>query len=171
GNDKFPNNWKCYTHACEKQWGKSLVSLTRALLNQNGNKYNTTHTVEFLLKFLNKDISQLGIEITDKEKQDFIRRSRILNGSNTENVTLLRREDVKKELIIPPKQYLDKGYSKEVLKKHLIGYCPKKGREMSYRIVAPIFDEKNKFCIACTGRTIFPQCTKCKKYHFGTDCQ
>src|SRR4029078_7488580 len=83
----------------------------------------------------------------------------------------LKRDDIKKELIVPAKRYLDKNYSQDTLIRYLVGDCVKKGKQMSNRTVIPIFDNDNKWMIGCTGRSIFPKCDKCKKHHFGDDCK
>ena len=62
------------------------------------------------------------------------------------------RSYVLNELDIPSKYYIDRGFSKDVLIKHDIGYCTKKGL-MYKRNVIPVYNHFFTGMIGCSGRS------------------
>lgn len=171
-SDTYPPNWKCYTNHCQQTYGKSLIGLVRGLLYQKeGQKYTFYKTVKFIEKFLGKGLDKLELEYLDKEKEKYIQQARLLYQDEKLSPILLARDEVKKYLLIPARQYLDRGYSPEILKKFDVGYCANKGRQLSHRIIFPIYESGHKYCVGASGRTIFPLCSKCKLYHYGGDCK
>jgi len=72
-------------------------------------------------------------------------------------------------LTIPAQYYLDRGFTANTLDKYDIGLCTKPGREMSNRVVVPIYDMDHKHMIGCSGRSIFEKCEMCKCFHNQAD--
>lgn len=165
--------WTCYTHHCEKEFGKNLISLVRGLLSheqfgwtdKNDKKIGFNDTISWILRFFKTDISTLKIYSVpdfDANKQDAI-----LNKKLKENKPIITREQVRKKLRIPAEYLLSRGYRKDIIDSYDIGLCTEKYKPMSNRIVVPIYDDNHKYMVSCLGRSIFDECPKCKLYHSG----
>jgi len=175
--ESYRGNWKCRTHNCEKLFKGSILGFIRGILSTS--KYNWSkdgdktcsfqETIEFVTKFLKKDLSDIKISPLTKNKQQFS--SAINNIStttikpNNKSATYATREVVKKNLVIPAPYFLNRGFSKEILDKYDVGFCDRPNREMSGRVVAPIYDNDHQFMIGCTGRSIFEKCSLCSCFH------
>jgi 5S rRNA maturation endonuclease (ribonuclease M5) len=70
------------------------------------------------------------------------------------------REKLRSMLEFPAKYYIDRGYSENILDKYDVGLYNKRNR-----IVVPVYDDKYTYVAGFLGRSIFPQCDKCKKWH------
>jgi len=174
--DSYRGNWKCRTHNCDQIFRGSILGFIRGVLSTQ--KYDWVKTgdktasfeeaVEFATSFLKKDLSSIKICNKDREKQNFTNVVNYLNKSvNTENSKITRR-DIVQSLQIPSNYYSTTAadlFSVEILKKYDIGECFNPDREMYNRAVAPIYDRDYKFMVGCTGRSIFPKCSKCEYYH------
>jgi 5S rRNA maturation endonuclease (ribonuclease M5) len=70
------------------------------------------------------------------------------------------RERVRDRLVIPSKNFLKRGFSREVLDAFDVGYS----REVGYDIV-PVYDAEGRKYVGCTGRSTRPYCETCRKHH------
>ena len=170
--DSYRGNWKCRTHSCEKVFKGSIIGFVRGLLSsQKGwsqpgdNTCSFAETINFISLFLNKDIKDIKISKVTKNKQQFANAiSNIVTPKNdTHNCPT--RNTIKYHLEIPARYYLDRNFSKEILIKYDIGYCNKKNKEMSDRIVVPVYDLDHEYMIGCSGRSIYEKCTICSCFH------
>lgn len=170
--DSYRGNWKCRTHSCEKIFKGSIIGFVRGLLSaQKGwsqpgdDTCSFAETINFISLFLNKDIKDIKISKTTKNKQEFANaiNNIIIPKSNTNNFPT--RKTIKYHLDIPAKYYLDRNFSEEILVKYDIGYCNKKNKEMSDRIVVPIYDIDHEYMIGCSGRSIYEKCNICSCFH------
>ena len=167
-------HYKCRTHQCEDIFGSSLISLVRGGLSQarynwkvNGDKEASfNETVEFLLKITEQDfgkINSLGTTL-DEDKLKF---SSLINNFTTPEVqnTGISIDLYRTKVEIPATYYLQRGYSIEVLDKYDVGTCKRHKRPLYQRAVVPIYDESGKIILGFSGRSIHPECSKCKHYH------
>ena len=167
-------HYKCRTHQCEDIFGSSLISLVRGGLSQarynwkiNGDKEASfNETVEFLLKITEQDfgkINSLGTNL-DEDKLKF---SSLINNFTTPEVqnTGISIDLYRTKVEIPATYYLQRGYSIEVLDKYDVGTCKRHKRSLYQRAVVPIYDESGKIILGFSGRSIHPECLKCKHYH------
>lgn len=151
GGTDLLGNWKCWTHNCQEGNCK-LLNFIQLMLSQDG-------PVSFYETLLwANDITDKVIVSDLPEVQEYH-----LIGTKS-------RAEVRKNLEIPAKYYLDRGYSKEILDKYDIGTCKTRGKQMFLRVVAPVYDDNFRF-VGCCGRTVQPKCPKCNLYHFeNRDC-
>ena len=167
-------HYKCRTHQCEDIFGSSLISLVRGGLSQarynwkvNGDKEASfNETVEFLLQITEQDfgkINSLGTNL-DEDKLKF---SSLINSFTTPEVqnTGISIDLYRNKVEIPATYYLQRGYSIEVLDKYDVGTCKRHKRSLYQRAVVPIYDESGKIILGFSGRSIHPECSKCKHYH------
>jgi hypothetical protein len=68
-------------------------------------------------------------------------------------------------LVIPASYYINRGFNPKTLDEYDVGYCNLEGKEMSGRIVVPVYDENYRYLTGCIGRSIYEECSKCKCYH------
>ena len=167
-------HYKCRTHQCENIFGSSLISLVRGGLSQARYNWKITgdkeasfnETVEFLLKITEQDfgkINSLGTNL-DEDKLKF---SSLINNFTTPEVqnTGISIDLYRNKVEIPATYYLQRGYSIEVLDKYDVGTCKRHKRPLYQRAVVPIYDESGKIILGFSGRSIHPECSKCKHYH------
>lgn len=139
-------NWRCWTHGCQND-NNNLLGFIQAVLSEN-EPVSFSETISWCLKHVDK----VATGTTTRQIEEYH-----LVGTKS-------RAEVRKELDIPAKYYLDR-YSPEILDKYDVGLCKSKGKQMFLRAVAPVYDDNFKF-VGCCGRTIQPKCKKCKLYHF-----
>lgn len=171
--ESYRGNWKCRTHNCEKIFKGSVIGFIRGILSHNNygwSKYGDKmcsfeEAIEYALKFIKKDLSDIKISKAEREKKQFTNVVNYLNKSVEKSSSLVTRDQIIKSLDIPAKYYLDRNYSSEILIKYDVGLCNKPGKEMSDKIVVPIYDNNHTYMVGCTGRSIYEKCCKCKGFH------
>jgi 5S rRNA maturation endonuclease (ribonuclease M5) len=159
-------NWACYTHHCEDAYGKGIFNFIRGLLERRYNKpQKMGHAIQWVEKFLNfKDDGSFDDE-GYKDKVDFIKMVRSLNTNNNHTETKIHRSSVLNNIEIPSQHFIDRGYSSEILRRYDVGTCKKKNKPMSGRIVVPVYDDNYEYMVGCVGRTVYPECILCNKWH------
>lgn len=172
--DSYRGNWKCRTHGCEKVFKGSIIGFVRGILSNQKLNWSKdgddvcsfTETIEFVTSFLKKDIKDIKISRVAKNKQQFTSAvSNISKSNHSINHSYTSRESVRKNLIIPATYYMDRGFSANILNKYDVGLCNKPNKEMSNRVVAPIYDDNHEYMVGCTGRSIFDKCSLCSSFH------
>lgn len=171
--DNYRGNWKCRTHGCEKIFKGSVIGFIRGVISKR--KYNWEkngdstcsfkEAVEFATSFIKKDLSSIKISKVEREKRQFTSVVNYLNNDQPTIKSVVKRSQVTKLLKIPAQYYLDRKYTPEVLTKYDVGLCDKEGKEMSNRVVVPIYDNNYEYMIGCSGRSIYEKCDKCKSFH------
>lgn len=167
-------NWVCYTRHCENQFKASIIGFVRGVLShqQHGWSGPSDKTVSFS-DTLNYICSFLGIKLRDvkgepetREKRQFTARMKAMLASPLARSSIaLSREVVRQHLIFPAQYYLSRGYSAEVLERFDVGLYRHQGRELSNRVVVPVYDDDGVAVIGFTGRSIFERCETCGFYH------
>ena len=165
-------NWKCRTHGCEKYFVSSVLGFIRGVLsNQNGwsdgqrdrdKVVSFEKTLEFAQNFVG-NVPLLENKDND-EKRAFAKQISIFAEKKV-NVGTLTRQDVRRGLSIPAQYYLNRGYDKSTLDEYDVGLCLTKNREMTDRIVVPVYDDEHKYMVGCTGRSQWEKCYKCSLHH------
>lgn len=177
--DNYRGNWKCRTHGCEKTFRGSIIGFIRGVLSAQKHNWSTdgdktctfAEAVDFATKFVGQNLDSYKIDSTVKEKNTFtqiIQNVTIKPEKHTKQIT---RKQAQSILKIPAEYYINRGYSAEILTKYDVGLCDRQNKEMSNRVVAPIYDDSHEFVIGCTGRSIFNKCDKCSLYHdYAVEC-
>lgn len=171
--DYYRGNWKCRTQGCEKIFKSSAIGFIRGVLSnkkyewqQPGDKIcSFAEAIDFASKFVGKKLNDYQVCDSSREKKNFTQIIKNVTNAPTNKKTLIDRAMVKKSLTIPSSYYIGRGYSEDILNKYDIGLCSTPNKEMSNRVVAPIYDNEYKYVVGCTGRSIFNKCDKCKSYH------
>jgi 5S rRNA maturation endonuclease (ribonuclease M5) len=174
--DNYRGNWKCRTHGCDKIFRSSIIGFIRGVLSSK--KYNWINdgdqtatfaeAIEFATKFVGQSLNDYKVDNETKEKKQFAQIIEKVTQKPEKLNLQITRNQVKSILKIPAQYYIDRGYSTKILEKYDIGLCDRPNKEMSNRVVAPIYDDNREFVIGCTGRSIFPKCPKCSLYHNDT---
>jgi 5S rRNA maturation endonuclease (ribonuclease M5) len=175
--DYYRGNWKCRTHNCEEIFKGSIIGFVRGVISSQ--KYGWTkdgdeacsfdEAVDFCLKFLKKNLKDIKISKTHKEKTQFTNLietvfDKNLSVKNTDN-NIINRDVIRKSLIMPCQYFIDRGFAPEVLDKYDVGLCNKPDKEMYQRAVVPIYNHDLTNMIGCTGRSIFEKCSSCNHFH------
>jgi 5S rRNA maturation endonuclease (ribonuclease M5) len=171
--DNYRGNWKCRTHGCDKIFRSSIIGFIRGILSNkkygwinDGDQTATfAEAIEFATKFVGQSLKDYKVDNATKEKKQFAQIIEKVTQKPEKLNLQITRNQVKGILKIPAQYYIDRGYSTKILEKYDIGLCDRPNKEMSNRVVAPIYDDNREFVIGCTGRSIFPKCPKCSLYH------
>lgn len=158
--DKRVGNFVCWTHHCEEKIGKSSYSLIKAILEDNlGRKISNQEAKDYISKIIGENLKLCSSTYNTAEKE--------FNPlDDTLNVKIeISVEDIDRSLK-PSKYFLSRGFSQDILKKFHVGFCDRKGSEMFYRSVVPVFDITESYMIGCIGRSINEECKICKTYHY-----
>lgn len=165
-------NWICTTRGCHSVFQPTLIGFIRGVLShqkynwqKKGDKFETfDDTLKFISDTLKIDLNKIEVNHEELEKKKFLAQTR-WNIPMAKDKPLIKRQDVQARLSNPPRYFIDRGFSKEVLAKYDVGYCNDASKEMYQRCVVPVYDEGYNYLVACLGRSIFEKCDKCKQYH------
>jgi 5S rRNA maturation endonuclease (ribonuclease M5) len=172
--DSYRGNWKCRTHGCEKCFKGSIIGFVRGLLSnrkhqwsEEGDKTCTfKETIDFVTSFLKKDLKDIKVSTEARNKNRFTNAvNQIKNTAKVDTTNCLTRNRIRGLLKIPAGYYINRGFTPAILDKYDIGLCDNPNREMSNRVVAPIYDPDYTYMIGCSGRSIFEKCDKCGCFH------
>jgi 5S rRNA maturation endonuclease (ribonuclease M5) len=137
--------------------------------NKSGDKaYSFEEAIAFAEKFLNQRLSDIKVDKKHIEKNNFTNYVSVICETKkieTEQKKLPTRSQIRKLLNIPSTYFINRGYSSEILDKYDVGDCLADNKEMSNRIVVPIYDNSYEHMVGCTGRSLFEKCDMCKHYH------
>jgi len=164
--------WHCWTAHCEEdiievngnqeKRGKDIVGLLRSLLEI---KHGKTFSRGQALKWYSQQFNVV-FNNEKNENYDYIKLGRLLSKERSIKSTDITRSLIRSKLKIPAQYFLDRGFSKETLDKYDVGLCTTPKKEMSYRVVVPIYDDFHKNMVGCVGRSTNQQCEKCGMYHY-----
>lgn len=171
--DDYKGNWICRTHHCEEIFQPSLIGFLRGILSVTEKKwskegdemYPFNQTLDFALKILKKDIKDLKVKTTDREKRIFTKNIQTISQVKEKSNHTITRDIIRKTLQIPAPYYLNRNFSEKILDKYDVGVCNNPNKEMYERVVVPIYDPEYSYMVGCTGRSIYEKCNKCHYYH------
>lgn len=171
--DAYRGNWKCRTHRCEDIFKGSIIGFVRGILSHQTHKWEKSgdkvcsfnETLKFCEQFTNTQLDNIQFNQTSQNKKKFTIAINALHHKKNLSDIKVKREQIRKSLIIPCEYYLNRGFSNDILNKYDVGLCDTFGKEMFSRAVVPIYDTHYKFMVGCTGRSIFNKCDKCESYH------
>jgi len=171
-NPGLRGNWQCRTHNCHNQYGKYFTGFIRGVLSsKNGYEATFNDVLKYLCQFTGTHLKDIKVDKNYEEQQSFIQVVNTLSNSNGVPENHIPRDKVQRNLAIPSKYYLERGYSKEILEKYDVGDCTDVSKRMRYRAVVPIYNDDRTHMIGCTGRSVFDKCSQCKGYHKpGREC-
>jgi 5S rRNA maturation endonuclease (ribonuclease M5) len=169
--DEVKGYWVCRTHHCEKKknqndrllYGSTIIGFVRGVLSEQRDRHvSYKDSVNFIVDFLGyKSLAEISKPDSETlERRKYISSMRSLRISPKQETSGWDREKIRSTLQIPSQYYIKRGYSKNVLEKYDVGLYEKKNR-----VVVPVYDDKYKYVAGFLGRSIFPQCEKCSKWH------
>lgn len=174
-------HWVCRSRHCEEHFKKTPLGLIRGLLSQqkyswldpSDKEASFPDTIKWVTSFLKVSLNNIKESDIELDKSKFAHRmSESSCYAKPENLLKIPRRNIVNNLHIPSDYYINRGYSKEILKKFDVGLSlnPTKPRFFE-RVVVPVYDSSGNFMVGCSGRSIWPFCIFCKQYHkFGRPC-
>lgn len=152
--EKSKGNWVCWTHSCEKDFGKNIVGFVRGVLSSKHHKEVSFYSaINYCLSFLDKKLIDIKEEKIPESIYNNVRMAEIFTRKPEKIDLQIPREKVLESLEIPSKYYLNRGYLSETLVAFDVGECYNPSRQMRNRAVVPIYDEDYKY-IGCVGRSL-----------------
>lgn len=164
--------WQCTSRHCDTVFKPTIIGFIRGVLShqkydwrKKGDKFESfDDTLKFISEVLKIDLNKIEVSHEELEKKRFLAQTR-WNIPMVKDKPLIKRQDVQKKLSNPPRYFIDRGFSADLLKKYDVGYCNDPSKEMYQRCVVPVYDEGYNYLVACLGRSIFEKCSKCKQFH------
>lgn len=165
-----PGYWRCNSKKCHTKFAANIIGFTRGVLShrkygwqQKGDKQvGFDATINFLMKFIGKEL-KINYEAIDKKK--FCQEVQMYAKPKPKEQAGVNRNLVRSYLNIPAKEYLNRGYSGEILNKYDVGtFKSDVSHKLKDRIIVPVYDDKFML-VGVQGRSIQPLCKKCELYH------
>ena len=145
--------WFCNTHGCHNHSPKGPLGLIECLLANSG-----------------KDVDVFLAEFFTKRPPKPPTRN-VSRATTTKKDTLkLEPAAFLKEIECPATYYLNRGFDAEILSRYYVGFYPKKYRQLSNRVLVPIFDDVGRYIVGCTGRSLYDKCLVCGGFHPAGTC-
>lgn len=170
--ESVPGYWVCRSHHCERIFKPTIIGFTRGVLShqqgweKSGQPMVTfAATLNWLTKFVGQELSSIKIDPDEVERRRFAAQVHTLTKTQIVPGHSLTSQDVRQNLKIPARFFLERGFSPEILDKYDVGLCDKQGKEMSGRVVVPVYDDKKLWLVGCLGRSTYPECSRCETYH------
>tara|TARA_Y100001937_G_scaffold116181_1_gene167836 strand:- start:5383 stop:6528 length:1146 start_codon:yes stop_codon:yes gene_type:complete len=171
--DDVRGYWVCRTHHCEKKksendrllYGSTIIGFVRGVLSHRkgeGEFVTYKEAIDAMLDFLGYE-SIKEVKKPDSaslERRKYVSSMKKLSLAPKQANSGWSREKLRSTLEIPCNYYLQRGYSKEVLDKYDVGLYNKRNR-----VVVPVYDDAYKYVTGFLGRSIWPQCESCGKWH------
>lgn len=143
-------NWRCWTHNCHEQYGKSLKGFISGVLSfRSGSDIKQSEVA----KFLKNNKIELEKTSYDYEKIKINKRNNIFLPVKDKNTKKVDRAYIRSNITIPSPYFLNRGFSAEILDKFDVGDSNQEGKMMYNRAVVPVYDINNEYA-GCCGRTI-----------------
>lgn len=151
---KTKGNWVCWTHSCERDYGKNIIGFIRGVLShKTGKECSFYGALNYALSFLNKKLIDIKEEKIPESIYNNMKMIEIFSRK-PEKVDLgIPRDKVLQSLEIPSEYYIKRGYLPETLVAFDVGECYNPNRPMHNRAVVPVYDEDYKY-IGCVGRSL-----------------
>lgn len=167
--------WHCFTNKCHKEHGSSIFDLVKAILSKKQNRpVFFKEAAIWLANLLKIPVQQSNIEIDENSliiskiiKETKFKKSikdKIIQNNKKEKFTPVPIKTINGK-IEPSKYFLDKGFSKEILKKYNVGFCDDPRKPMFLRSYFPVLNEAGSHVIGVTGRIIYEKCKICGSFH------
>jgi len=151
---KSKGNWVCWTHGCERDYGKNIINFVMGVLsNRQGKKVGFPSAINFCLSFLNKKIIDIPEEKIPESIYNNMKMIEIFSRKPEKIELNIPREKVIESLDIPSQYYINRGFLPETLVAFDVGECYNQDRPMRNRAVVPVYDEDYKY-IGCVGRSL-----------------
>jgi 5S rRNA maturation endonuclease (ribonuclease M5) len=135
--DIIKGNWRCWTHQCESEWTNSLFGFVRGVLSYKQNKkISLDETEKFCTSIIGNDIDISQVSVNSFDPVDVFNKKTKQPEEKGPS-----REQIRSKLCIPAEYFIKRGWSAEILDHFDVGLSNEKGKQMSGRAVAPIYDQ------------------------------
>lgn len=167
-------NWQCATKACHKAFIPTVIGFVRGMLSSQNGWHSVQDTdkivpfksaLDWLCSFLKQDFNKIRVDKDAIEKARFISQTSVFRPSTKPSLLNVSRQLVRSRLDIPAEYYLNRDFSRKVLEDFDVGACRDQYKEMTGRVVVPIYDDTGKWLVGATGRSIYEKCGECEYYH------
>lgn len=169
-----PGYWRCYTRHCERTFKPTILGFVRGVLSHRKHGWgggkdekacSFNEAVKFLCDFIGQSLDDLEIDPTEVEKRRHAATIGYFGASQRPQQAGLPRSQVRRHLHIPADYYVARGYTAGVLDAYDVGLYRHADREMSDRVVVPVYGDDGKLAIGFAGRSIHPKCERCQLWH------
>lgn len=157
-------HWKCYSKQCHKFFKGTPLGFIRALLSsQNGWRgfgdriIPFSDVINWVVKKFNPDLKKLG----GYANSEPLEREFVIPEASLQ----LTRGQIKNFLSRPPKYFINRGFSQNILQNFDVGSPIKAVPKFYFREFAPVYDIHNQYCIGAVCRSTFEKCSRCHCYH------
>jgi 5S rRNA maturation endonuclease (ribonuclease M5) len=179
-----PGYWVCHTRNCQAEFKATIIGFVRGVLSHQ--RYGWMHltgeahrrqrqvsfreAVDWCCQFLGMPIDKIEVDHDAIEKVQFAAGLGIITRRPEQAKRGVSRDRVRSFLKLPAEYYVQRGYSREVLDRYDVGLYPVRGKPLEGRVAVPVYDNDHEVAVGFTGRSIFPQCERCKRFHLPGPC-
>jgi hypothetical protein len=140
------------------------VCFTRNCMSNNGDGYGIFRFVSAVLKCTNKEARTFCQEVLNGKIKDINRVIVPVSDFSKKRPEIkIPKSELPQSSEIP--YLLRRGYTSEIIKKYGCFIGQNKYDLMYGRATYPIFDDSYEFCVGFVGRSLYPECLVCGKYH------
>ena len=144
--------WQCWTRNCHEDFNNNIFGFVRGVLSHNRNKQISMHEAfSFCSKFLSDNLDDIDDNSISQNLE--LNVMDIFSRQPEKVFTGISREQIISKLKIPSKYYINRGFLPETLEMFDVGLCVESNRQMSNRVVVPIYDEDFNY-VGCAGRAL-----------------
>jgi len=163
------NHWQCKTRGCHRDpitgVSNSVFGLVRGAMSlKTGHKWDFRQAVNFVTQALGlKDCPEDTATAQDIEIAKMLKIHRKNQALPKDHGALL--SETIKHLRPDQVYYPHRGISPDLIAKYHISFCNTRGKPMYKRAFFPILDDKGRYIVGWSGRSIYDKCPRCKMHH------
>ena len=159
----YRGNWKCRSHGCERIFKRTSIGCIRGILShvnynwkkQGDKEASFPETIKWISEFLNKDPTKISVDESQIEKRKFINSVRWAFKQEEKTLNIKREDFLNNKSLSFSSAYLEgRGFDKNILSRFDVAECQVNGKEMSGRVIIPIYDDRGEYVVGVTGRAL-----------------
>jgi 5S rRNA maturation endonuclease (ribonuclease M5) len=169
-----PGYWRCQTRGCQQHFRPTITGFVHGVLSHRrhgweepGNRQATfREAINWLCDFIGQPFESIRIDDQEVERRSF---EKAVADWNQKKILgqggLCTRDQIRALLDIPSPYYLGRGYRQTTLDRYDVGVMTNPRSVLHNRVVVPIYDEAYKMVVGAVGRTLEPECGRCRYWH------
>lgn len=172
--ESVPGYWRCNSAKCHETFKRTIIGFVRGVLSHqrhdwtNHNKENSVswrEALDWCCEFLGENIKTIRVDYGEMEKRRFAADVNHFIRRPEQEGQGISRATVREYLEVPASYFVSRGWSPEILDRYDVGFYPHPNRPLSNRVAVPVYDMEHRFAVGFTGRSVFPKCGKCGRWH------
>jgi hypothetical protein len=174
-----PGYWVCYSNHCDHYFPRGVIGFIRGVISHQDYGWlargdpecGHREAVDFALDFLGTKIGDIQADRERAERTSYFAGVEYLTRqAPAVTKAVCDREQFRRQVQIPARYYLDRGYSREILDAYDVGEYRNPKSKLDGRIAVPVYDLDHRMVLGVIGRSVNERCPRCKMYHPISPC-